>query len=132
MKVKSQTDKLVQVRNFISEAARTFGFKEDDVDKIALAVDEACTNIIKYAYEHDTNKEIEVSVHTSNGKFEVVITDYGKDFNPNAVKLPDMQEYVKHYQKGGLGMYLMKSLMDRIEYNITPGVKNEVRLTKFL
>ena len=43
-----------------------------------------------------------------------------------------MQEYLTHYRRGGLGMYLMKSLMDKIEYNIKPGRPNEVRLTKYL
>ena len=43
-----------------------------------------------------------------------------------------MKEYLTHYRRGGLGVYLMKSLMDKVEYDIRPGKMNEVRLTKFL
>jgi anti-sigma regulatory factor (Ser/Thr protein kinase) len=43
-----------------------------------------------------------------------------------------MREYLAHYRKGGLGMYLMKKLMDKVEYHLLPGKKNEVRLVKYL
>ena len=43
-----------------------------------------------------------------------------------------MKDYLTHYQKGGLGVYLMKKLMDVVEYQLLPGQKNEVRLVKYL
>jgi anti-sigma regulatory factor (Ser/Thr protein kinase) len=43
-----------------------------------------------------------------------------------------MKEYLSHYRRGGLGVYLMKSLMDKVEFDIAPGKLNEVRLTKYL
>lgn len=130
--IESRTDKLIAVREFVSEAARRFGFQEEDVSKIALAVDEACTNIIKHAYKFDPGKEITVSIRSDNGAFEVVIRDRGKEFDPRRIQSPDMKEYLTHFRRGGLGVYLMKSLMDKVEYNITPGAMNEVRLTKYL
>ena len=132
LKIKSQTEKLHLVREFVSDAARNFGFDEDSAGNIALAVDEACTNVIKHSYEFASNNDIEIGILTTNGKFEVIITDQGKGFNPEAIQAPDMREYLNAYKKGGLGMYLMKSLMDKVEYTIAQGKKNEVRLTKFL
>jgi serine/threonine-protein kinase RsbW len=130
--IESRTERLIAVREFISGAARECGFGEEDISKIALAVDEACTNIIKHAYKYDPNESITVTVSTRNGAFEVAIRDSGRDFHPETISTPDMREYLEHYRRGGLGVYLMRSLMDKVEYDIRPGVANIVRLTKFL
>jgi serine/threonine-protein kinase RsbW len=132
LNIESRTERLIAVREFVSSAARSFGFGDEDVSKIALAVDEACTNIIKHAYKFDPGKNITITVRSRNGAFEVVIQDFGREFDPQKVPTPDMKEYLSHFRRGGLGVYLMKSLMDKVEYAIVPGKKNEVRLTKHL
>ncbi len=129
--IPSKTNRLQEVRTFVSDAARTFGFPEDDVNSIALAVDEACTNIIKHAYRYAANREINVVIRMSPPEFEVLIADRGNHFDPNRVTMPDMREYLTHFKRGGLGMYLMKRLMDKVEYRIQPS-KNVVRLIKYL
>lgn len=131
LKIPSSTEELFTVREFIAEAARSFGFEDESIGKIALAVDEACTNIIKHAYSYERDKEIEITVNPNNDKFEIVIVDYGKSFNPKLIKIPDMSEYRTKYRKGGLGMYLMYSLMDKIEYKKLDH-RNEVHLIKYL
>jgi len=130
--IQSRTERLIRVREFVSTGARKFGFSDEDVSKIALAVDEACTNIIRHAYRSDPTKNISVTIKGRNGTFEVAIRDSGAEFDPAGVPSPDMQEYLTQYRRGGLGMYLMKSLMDKIEYEINPGMPNEVRLIKYL
>lgn len=130
--IESRTERLIAVREFVSEAAREFGFADEEIGKIALAVDEACTNIIKHAYRFDPSKNLIVSVKQANGAFQVSIQDTGLQFNPAQIHRPDMKEYLSHFRRGGLGVYLMKSLMDKVEYDIKPGRTNEVRLTKYL
>ena len=133
MTIESRTERLIAVREFVSTAARAFGFGDEDVSKIALAVDEACTNVIKHAYRFDPTKTLTITVRRrENGAFQVAIRDEGLDFEPAHVRTPDMKEYLSHFRRGGLGMYLMKSLMDKVEYDIHPGRKNEVRLIKYL
>jgi len=132
LNIESRTEQLIAVREFVSRAALKFGFNEEEVSKIALAVDEACTNIIKHAYKFDPTKSITISIRGRNGAFEVSIVDDGLQFDPADVHPPDMKEYLSHFRKGGLGVYLMKSLMDKVEYDIKPGKRNEVRLTKYL
>ena len=132
IQVESRTERLIAVRDFVSEAARAFGFGDEDISKIALAVDEACTNVIKHAYRFDPTKIIQVSVRAGNGTFEIAIKDDGVQFNPTQVQPPDMKDYLSHFRRGGLGVHLMKSLMDKVEYSIAPGKANEVRLTKYL
>jgi serine/threonine-protein kinase RsbW len=130
--VRSQTAKLKEVRHFVTSAARKFGFSVDEASKIALAVDEACTNIIKHAYNYAQDQDIKLSILMRDGKFEVVITDHGNPFDPDRVPIPNMREYLTHYRQGGLGMYLMRSLMDKVEYTIHPGQRNQVILVKYL
>lgn len=132
LKIDSRTDQLVTVREFISRAAYAFGFNDEDVSKIALAVDEACTNVIKHAYHYNSNKKITITVQGRDGDFEVIIADTGRKFDPSKIQLPNMKEYLSTYKRGGLGVYLMKSLMDRVEYDIEPGKRNRVRLVKHL
>ncbi len=130
--IESRTEQLIAVRDFVSDAAREFGFTDDDVNKIALAVDEACTNVIKHAYRFAPDRDITVRVRPHDSAFEVSISDSGVGFDPSGVHAPDMKDYFSHFRKGGLGVYLMKRLMDKVEYEIDPGKRNEVRLTKFL
>ena len=99
---------------------------------IVLAVDEACTNIIKHAYEYAADKEIEISILQNNRSFEIRIYDNGRTFDPSTLRPPDLKEHIGHLRRGGLGVYLMKRLMDKVEYNFYPGKRNEVRLTKYL
>jgi len=128
----SRTDNLLEVREFVSDAARQFGFADEDVANIVLAVDEACTNIIKHAYQYAPDKEISISIHRNNGAFEVKIIDEGKNFNPTELRAPDLRQNLSEHRRGGLGVYLMKKLMDKVEYNFASGRKNEVSLTKYL
>jgi serine/threonine-protein kinase RsbW len=83
-RILSRTDNLLEVRDFVGEAARSFGFSEEEAANIILAVDEACTNIIKHAYQYATDKEIEVTIRQSKDSFEIRIFDNGKSFDSSA------------------------------------------------
>lgn len=128
----SRTEKLKSVRDFVAAEATAFGFDEETVNKISIAVDEACTNIIKHSYEFAKDKSIDITITTQKEQFEIIIAHNGKTFNPDAVEQPDMKEYLTHYRRGGLGMHLMRSLMDRVEYAVKNGKRSEVRMVKFL
>jgi len=130
-RILSRTDNLVEVREFVDAAARAFGFSEEDVANIILAVDEACTNIIKHAYHYAVDQEIEISIVLGTRSFEILIYDNGKAFDPSLVRVPDLKDHIGHKRRGGLGVYLMKRLMDKVEYNFIAGKRNEVRLIKY-
>jgi len=130
LRVKSKTENLSEIRDFVSSNARAAGILEATVENIILAVDEACTNIIKHAYKLSPEGEIIIKINYDNEKFTVTIIDYGKSFEPDRVPLPDLQKYYREHRVGGLGMYLMKSLMDNVEYISVPGEYNQVLLSK--
>jgi serine/threonine-protein kinase RsbW len=130
--VPSQTDYLAIVRRFVAEVAHLAGFSEDAINSIELAVDEACANVIEHAYEHDSKKEIDVHVEYDDRKFIISVIDTGKGFNPKDFKTADVGERLGAFKRGGLGIHLMKQLMDEVEYAVVPADKNQVRLTKYL
>ncbi|MBN1894391.1 ATP-binding protein [bacterium] len=132
LRIPSETANLQVIRNFVSDVAKSVGFENQDIGKIELAVDEACTNVIEHAYHQDSKKDIDVAVKIDFDKFTVVITDHGKGFKPEDVDIPDMNRYLAELRVGGLGIYLMKHLMDEVEYRTQPGVSNEVRMVKYL
>ncbi len=131
IKIPGKSGNLEVIRNFVSDIAFRIGFDKKSVHEIELAVDEACTNIIEHAYEYDESKDIDVLVKTDLKQLAVIISDKGKSFNHKDVKMPDMQEYMKELRVGGLGIYLMKTLMDEVNYHTGKGV-NKVHMVKYL
>ncbi len=130
LKVKSKTENLSPIRDFISSAALDLNIPKDIIENIILAVDEACTNIIKHAYKYSPDGEILIKVKPSTSKFVVSIVDNGISFEPETIPEPDLQKYYRQRKVGGLGIYLMRSLMDSVKYISKPGKYNEVLLTK--
>jgi len=130
--IESRTDNLLEVREFVLKAARQFGFEEEEASKIVLAVDEACTNVIKHAYQYAPDRKIEIVIRPDKDRLQITVIDDGRAFNPSIAKLPDLKQHLSHYRRGGLGIYLMRTLMDKVEYKYAPGKRNEVRLTKYL
>jgi serine/threonine-protein kinase RsbW len=130
--VKSRTDNLSEIRDFVYTAASEAGFLSDVIENIILAVDEACTNIIKHAYKSYPEGEITINIKFTNKKFTILIIDHGAPFRPETIPDPDLQKYYQQHRIGGLGMYLMKSLMDEVKYISVPGKYNQVMLSKNL
>ncbi|MFO7447139.1 MAG: ATP-binding protein [Ignavibacteriaceae bacterium] len=130
--IKSSTENLSAIRDFIYSAAEEIGFNSETIGDIILAVDEACTNIIKHAYKSYPEGEIVINLKYSDRKFTIEIIDYGTAFHPETVPAPDLQKYYQQRRVGGLGMYLMKTLMDDVKYISIPGKYNQVLLSKNL
>ncbi len=107
---------LEKIRSLIKHHAFKSGFNERDSDKIALAVDEACTNLIRYSFNMDNNQKIKISIDKDDKFFIVNIFDSGKPFNPLNIPKPNIKEYLLKYKKGGLGIFIIRSVMDEIEY----------------
>lgn len=130
--VKSSTDNLAKIRRFVKKTSLQVGFDEDSANKIILATDEACTNIIKHAYKYSTTGKINVNLSFSAKKLRISITDEGSHFNSKSIKEPDLKKYYEEKRVGGLGMFLMKKLMDEVKYSQPNPHKNKVTLIKYL
>lgn len=128
--VLSKTENLYLIREFVETSARNAGLKQEEIDKIILSVDEAATNVIKHAYKTIGIGEIIINTETKDNSFSVIITDFGNSFDAEAVKSPDMEDYLRKRKVGGLGVYLIRTLMDDVNYESVPGKYNRVKMTK--
>lgn len=129
LSIPASTAYLATVRDFVGTHAANFGFQASDIDAIRLAVDEACTNVIKHAYEYDDSRQVMVYVGTKNAQFWVSIIDRGRTFDYEMYIEPDIKERIKLKKRGGVGVYLIRQLMDEVMYSHSDGV-NEIRMIK--
>lgn len=131
LQVPASTQQLALVREFVTSHAKEFGFHENEVEEIRLAVDEAMTNVIKHAYRFDDSKTVYIILGKQKKEFWVAIQDKGDAFDIAAYKEPDVSERVKLGLKGGVGVFLIRKLMDKVEYS-RKNSHNEIKMIKKL
>jgi len=131
LKIAGITENLEVVREFVHNLALKAGFEEETAGQIELAVDEACTNVIRHAYNNDRRRKIDIRVILDTDKMRIDISDTGKGFRPEALPKPDLKAYVQSAKRGGLGIHLMRSLMDEVHFEFLPSKRNTVSLTKY-
>ncbi len=118
------------IRNFYARAAEQAGLDEDSIADVELAVDEAASNIIDHAYGGEDKGEIECSYRVIPEGLEVILRDYGKPFDPEAVAEPDLVSDICCRKPGGLGLHFMKSLMDSVNFSFNGHGGNLLTMTK--
>jgi serine/threonine-protein kinase RsbW len=121
---------LDEIREFVGEAARQVGFSEKEIYSIQLAADEASTNIIEHVYVGVENGRIEIDCSTTGDDLKIVMRDNGKSFDPSSVPEPNVKADLSERKIGGLGMYLMRKLMDEVYYESLPGIVNTLTMIK--
>ena len=109
-------DQLDSIRGFAIQAARDAGMDDSETYAVELAVDEACTNIIEHAYQGESRGEIECTCESNASCLTVVLRDHGKPFDPSTVRTPDLEADIDDRPVGGLGVFLMKQLMDEVRF----------------
>ena len=128
LSIPSHPKYLQLVRGIIKKATHIIGFSEDDSAYITLAVDEACSNIIKHSYMNDPGKKIDICINAHEKELKIHITDYGKQCNITQMKSRDIDDI----RPGGLGLYIMNKIMDSVEYDCSSTLKNQIRMVKRL
>lgn len=131
LSVPGVTNNLATIRAFIRRIALKGGFTEDDTEEIELAVDEACTNAMKHAYRFNKEQSIDLEVALDSRKITIQISDRGLGFEADQIKPPDLKKSIMEGKPGGLGIHLMRSLMDEVRFRMNPGKKNTVTLIKY-
>jgi len=132
LNVPSSTENLSMIRDFVGSIGQRAGLSPPELGKLELAVDEACANVIEHAYGSDSSREVTVRAVLDAEAVQIEIVDTGKGFDPTQVPQPDLEQLIRTRKSGGLGMRLIQSLMDEVQYNIGPGQKNELRMIKHL
>ncbi len=118
------------IRDFAGGAAEAAGFSGKDVYAVQLAVDEACSNVIEHAYDGITGGEIEVSCEVKDDTITIVIHDHGKEFDITKVRVPNLSKNLEEREVGGLGVYLIRKLMDEVHFESSATTGNYLTLVK--
>lgn len=120
-------------RDFVAEFLKGKTTKEHALDDILISLDEASTNIVMHSYKDTTLKDPSFlcSLEISENILKVVLLDEGKPFERESVPMPSLEANMKGERKGGFGVYLMETLMDRVEYDYD-GRYNRTNLEKVI
>jgi len=122
---------LDEIRDFVGDIARSGGFSDKDVYNIQLASDEAASNIIEHAYENIRDGVLEISCGLKGNVITIILVDHGASFDPSNVPAPNVEADLSDRQIGGLGLYLMRKLMDEVRYEAdTKNNRNTLTLIK--
>jgi len=96
---------------------------------IETAVDEASTNVVKHAYG-GKGGFFQISCALNGDDIIVTIRDHGNKFDPGSVPLPEVDSRLEDRKAGGLGIYMMKKMMDRVDYSYSEAEGNRLMLVK--
>jgi len=118
------------IRDFIRESLKGHDVTEVAMNEIVLAIDEMCSNLMIHAHHCNPEHMLELHIQVpKKGNLVFEIVDDGSVFDINHFNEPDLDNLVQEKRKGGLGIRLVKSIMDNVEY-LHRGGKNVCRLTK--
>lgn len=139
-KYASHAPRRIIMKNEMSEVSRMRGFffsvcREHDIDEetaksLNLAIEEWVANVINYAYPKGIRGHVELTAEISGGLLTLVIKDHGIPFDPTGYDDIDVEAELDDRPIGGLGIYLVKTIMDTMEYRRSPDGYNVLTLTK--
>lgn len=127
IKVRSDPKYLSLVRSVTAKVGELCGLSESTTEDIKLAVDEACSNVIKHAYGGDTHQSILVKYRMTKKGFEVLIEDSGVKVQPESIEGRDLEDI----RPGGLGVHLIKRAFDFYQFDQRKRRGNRLRLVSF-
>ena len=122
---------ITRLYEFIEEIGNDFSLSPDIVFNLNLVLEEAVVNVINYAYPKEEHQYIYLSATMKDGSIVLVLTDTGKEFDPTAAPEADITLSADERQIGGLGIFLIRQIMNEVKYERIEG-KNVLTLEKKL
>lgn len=131
--ITSELQQLPQVRELVANALHQGRFPERYLNRLMIVADEAVSNIIEHGYEGKTDQAttIHIALTVTPDEYRILITDQGMRYDPNESDEVDIANHVTTGRGGGLGVSLMRKIMDVIEYQYQAGQRNRLLLVKF-
>lgn len=134
LKVPGKPQYVGTVRLTIASVASCLGFDIEAIDDIKVAVSEACTNIVCHSHLED-DFVYDVSCKVENDKLTIVVQDYGKGYNVEEKMKEEAicDEIIEGSDGGlGLGLFIIKALMDEVDVKSEIGNGTYIQMTKYL
>jgi len=126
--VEATIEQIPVISNFVESVMSVSGFDSRKAMEVLLVMEEACTNIVKYAYPGKVGT-IHIVARVSGDKLILIIEDEGIAFDPTTHIVALSQADTKERPVGGLGIHLMRGFMDRISFEFKDG-KNVLTMVK--
>ena len=121
---------LEKISKFVKKEAENAALDDKAIYEVQLAVDEACSNIIEHAYNADGEGDIVCTCVTLPESFKVILEDSGKHFDPGTIKDIEIGVPLDKLGNRGAGVFLMKKLMDVVEFEFLEGNGTILTLVK--
>jgi serine/threonine-protein kinase RsbW len=128
-KISCSKDNLKEVRRYVNNVLTNYPISDSEKNLITLAVDEVCANLIIHTHKCDPNEFITLNIGREGDMLVFEIIDTGESFNLLNYTEKSIDEIVKEKRKGGLGIMLVKRIMDDIRIYNAP-MHNVCRLYK--
>ncbi|WP_339923894.1 ATP-binding protein [uncultured Cyclobacterium sp.] len=131
LKLYCEKSQLAELRSFISKTLVPAKLNDISQNQLILAVEEVCANLMIHSHDCDPHSFLLLNVHLNAETIIFEITDSGKAFNLIEYKSPEVNSVMKERRKGGLGLLLVRKIMDKIEFETNHSI-NTCRLIKKL
>lgn len=131
LEIASDATLLQQVRTAVGAFVDRTPLPPGERNKVVLAVDEAVANIIEHGYEDAPDGWIRIDLCCRPDALSICIRDQGKRFDPSRVVDPDIETHVRQGKNHGLGIFLMRTIMDVVDYNFEHEAENRLTLIKY-
>ncbi|MBQ2209079.1 MAG: SpoIIE family protein phosphatase [Prevotella sp.] len=128
--MKNEMTEVSRMRGFFFSVCREYGIDDETAKSLNLAIEEWVANVINYAYPKGLRGHVEVRAGVSNQVLTVVIKDHGIPFDPTQHADVDIDAELDDRQIGGLGIFLVRNIMDTMDYERTADGYNMLTLTK--
>jgi serine/threonine-protein kinase RsbW len=121
---------LETICDYVTSYAKQAGLNEAETYAVQLAVDEASTNIIEHGYGQECPEMIDITCEVIENGLKIVIYDDAEPFNPESVPEPEMNVSLEELKPRGLGIYLIRQMMDEVHYEPTQDRGNTLTMIK--
>lgn len=132
LRMKAVLENVPRAIECVTEWAQKAGFDERALYEIQLAVDEACANVVDHAYQGADRGDIEVCCHLDDQILTIQVRDWGRGFDLSSVADPDLDAPLEQRSLGGLGLFLVRQVMDDVQFTSDPEQGNELVMLKRL
>ena len=126
----ARLENIGDLREFVGQAAEQCGADDETCFHLKLAVDEACTNVVVHGYADLPPGPMRLTFRCDDGQLIVTLSDRGRPFDPTAAGDPDLESGWDDRQIGGLGIYLIRQVMDDVQFVHDPRHGNRLTLVK--
>ncbi|MDY7018459.1 MAG: ATP-binding protein [Chloroflexota bacterium] len=125
--MKSSLKELAHTRQWIAEKAKQAGLSDEAIFDLQVVINEACSNVIKHAYRMENGHEIMLSVVIDSDKIALTVRDLGDKIDLKRYRLPNLDVP----SESGYGVFMIRNLMDIVEYDISHELGTELKMVKF-